>query len=31
MDALIAAFPILMVIVTMLAFGLPAKTALPLG
>ena len=31
MDALIASFPILMVIVTMLAFGLPAKTALPLG
>ncbi len=31
MDALIAAFPILMVVVTMLAFGLPARTALPLG
>ena len=31
MNALIASFPILMVIVTMLAFGLPAKRALPLG
>jgi len=31
MDALIASFPILMVVITMLGFGLPAKTALPLG
>lgn len=31
MDALIASFPILLVVVTMLAFGLPAKVALPLG
>ena len=31
MDALIASFPILMVIVAMLAFSLPAKVALPLG
>ena len=31
MDVLFAALPILMVIVAMLAFGLPAKTALPLG
>ena len=31
MDVFLAAFPILMVVVAMLAFGLPAKTALPLG
>jgi len=31
MDVLLASFPILMVVVAMLAFGLPAKTALPLG
>ena len=31
MDVLLASFPILMVVVTMLAFGLPAKRALPLG
>lgn len=31
MDALIASFPILLVIVLMLGFGLSAKTALPLG
>ena len=31
MDVLIASLPILMVVVAMLAFGLPAKTALPLG
>ena len=31
MDVLFASFPILMVIVAMLAFSLPAKTALPLG
>ena len=31
MDALIASLPVVMVTVAMLAFGLPAKTALPLG
>ena len=31
MDALIASLPILMVVVAMLAFGLPAKIALPIG
>jgi len=31
MDALIASFPILLVTVSMLGFGLSAKTALPLG
>ena len=31
MDALIASLPILMVVVTMLVFGLPAKIALPIG
>lgn len=31
MDAFLASLPILMVVVAMLAFGLPAKTALPLG
>ena len=31
MDVFLAAFPILMVVVAMLAFGLPAKTALPFG
>ena len=31
MDVLFASLPILMVIVAMLAFSLPAKTALPLG
>ena len=31
MDVLFASIPILMVVVAMLAFGMPAKTALPLG
>ena len=31
MDALIASLPILMVVVAMLGFGLPAKVALPIG
>lgn len=31
MNVLVASFPILMVVVTMLVFGLPAKRALPLG
>ena len=31
MNVLLASFPILMVVVTMLVFGLPAKRALPLG
>ena len=31
MDALIASLPILMVVVAMLAFGMPAKVALPIG
>lgn len=31
MDALIAAVPVLLVVVAMLAFSLPAKTALPMG
>ena len=31
MNVLLASFPILMVVVSMLAFGLPAKRALPLG
>ena len=31
MNVLLASFPILMVIITMLVFGLPAKRALPLG
>ena len=31
MDALIASLPILMVVVAMLVFGLPAKVALPIG
>ena len=31
MDALIASLPILMVVVAMLGFGLPAKIALPIG
>jgi len=31
MDALIASLPILMVVVAMLVFGLPAKIALPIG
>ena len=31
MDALIASLPILIVIIAMLAFGLPAKLALPIG
>ena len=31
MDALIASLPILMVVIAMLGFGLPAKIALPIG
>ena len=31
MDALIASLPILMLVVAMLGFGLPAKIALPIG
>ena len=31
MEALIASLPVLLVVVAMLAFGMPAKTALPIG
>ena len=31
MDALIASLPILLVVVAMLAFGMPAKVTLPIG